>query len=155
VLRLELSAYVAFHFSSASGISVSVGKTCAADIRTLPQTLCGFAAGDLRGDADAGEDHERHSSSMRRSSYAVWWREGNGPRHVGKVEIARLHALLSGGNAKRVAVPFDDITAVEYQRGEVRIDRRAAATLSVGSLDAPGVLLELTNCLAAVIPLLQ
>jgi hypothetical protein len=92
---------------------------------------------------------------MRRSSYAVWWREGNGPRHVGKVEIARLHALLSGGNAKRVAVPFDDITAVEYQRGEVRIDRRAAATLCVGTLDAPGALLELTNCLASLTPLLQ
>jgi hypothetical protein len=39
-----------------------------------------------------------------------------------------------------VAVPFDDITAVEYRRGEVQIDRKAAAPLSVGSLDAPGVL---------------
>jgi hypothetical protein len=92
---------------------------------------------------------------MRRSSYAVWWREGNGPRHVGKVELARLHALLSGGNAERVAVPFDDITAVEYRRGEVRIDRRAAAPLSVGSLDAPGVLLELTSLLASLTPLPQ
>jgi hypothetical protein len=92
---------------------------------------------------------------MRRSSYAVWWREGNGPRHVGKVEIARLHALLSGGNARRVAVPLDDITAVEYQGGEVRIDRRAAATLFVGSLDAPGALLELTHRLASLTPLLQ
>jgi len=92
---------------------------------------------------------------MRRSSYAVWWREGNGPRHVGKVEIARLHALLSGGNAKRVAVPFDDITAVEYQRGEVRIDRRGATTLFVGSLDAPGALLELTHRLASLTPLPQ
>src|SRR6187200_495961 len=115
VLRLELSACLVFHVSSGSGVSVSVGKTVASDIRTLPQTLCGFSAGDLRGDADARDDQERHSSSMRRSSYAVWWREGNGPRNVGKVEIARLHALLSGGNAKRVAVPFDDITAVEYQ----------------------------------------
>ena len=92
---------------------------------------------------------------MRRGSYAIWWCEDNGPRHVGKFEIARLHALLSGGNAKRVAVPFDDITAVEYQRGEVRIDRRGGATLSVGSLDAPGVLLELTNRLTALTPLLQ
>jgi hypothetical protein len=54
-----------------------------------------------------------------------------------------------------VAVPFDDITAVEYQRGEVRIDRRAAATLFVGSLDAPGALLELTHRLATLTPLLQ
>jgi hypothetical protein len=87
---------------------------------------------------------------MRRSSYAVWWNEGNGPRHVGKFEIARLHALLSANGSKRLAVPLDDITAVEYRRGEVRVERRAATPLRIGSLDAPGVLLELTNRLASL-----
>jgi hypothetical protein len=85
---------------------------------------------------------------MRRSSYAVWWHEGNGPRHVGKVEIGRLHALLSGNGSRRLAVPLDDITAVEHGRGEVRIDRRAAAPVHIGSLDAPGALRELSNRLA-------
>ncbi len=86
---------------------------------------------------------------MHRSSYAVWWREGNGQRNVGKVELARLHALLSGNGSRRLAVPLDDITGVEYRHGELRIDRRAATPLWIGSLDAPGALLELTNWLAA------
>jgi hypothetical protein len=84
---------------------------------------------------------------MRRSSYAVWWTEGDGPRHVGKFEIARLHALLSGSRSKRLAVPLDDITCVEYGRGEVHIDRRGATPLRIGSLDAPGALLELAQSL--------
>lgn len=86
---------------------------------------------------------------MRRSSYAVWWNEGNGPRYVGKLEIARLHALLSGNGSKRLAVPLDDITTVEYRRGEVRIDRTGAAPLRIGSLDAPGALLELAHSLGS------
>lgn len=88
---------------------------------------------------------------MRRSSYAVWWNEGNGPRQVGKFEIARLHALLSANGSTNLAVPLDDITGVEYRRGEVRIDRRGATALRIGSLDAPGVLLELTNRLASLV----
>jgi hypothetical protein len=86
---------------------------------------------------------------MRRSSYAVWWNEGNGPRYVGKLEIARLHALLCGNGSKRLAVPLDDITAVEYRRGQVRVDRIGAASLRIGSLDAPGALLELAQSLGS------
>ena len=84
---------------------------------------------------------------MRRSSYAVWWDEGHGPRQVGKFEIARLHALLSGNGVKRLAVPLDDITGVEYRRGEVRVDRRGTTALRIGSLDAPGTLRELAHSL--------
>jgi hypothetical protein len=84
---------------------------------------------------------------MRRSSYAVWWNEGDGPKHVGKLEIARLHALLSGNRSKRLAIALDDITAVEYRRGEVHIDRKGATRLRIGSLDAPGTLLELAHSL--------
>jgi len=86
---------------------------------------------------------------MRRSSYAVWWNEGNGPRHVGKLEIARLHALLSGNGSGRLAVALDDITAVEYGRGQVRVDRKSATSLRIGSLDAPGALLELAHSLSS------
>jgi hypothetical protein len=86
---------------------------------------------------------------MRRRSYAVWWSEGNGPRSVGKIEIARLHALLSGNGSKRLAVPLDTISAVEYRRGEVRVDRRGAQPLLIGSLDAPGALLELVHTLSS------
>jgi hypothetical protein len=79
---------------------------------------------------------------MRRGSYAVWWKEGDGPRHVGKLEVARLHALLSGSGSRRVAVPLDQITAVEWQRGEVLVTRKGAPVLQIGSLDAPGALRE-------------
>ena len=82
---------------------------------------------------------------MRRGSYAVWWKEGDGPRHVGKLEVARLHALLSGSGSRRVAVPLDQITAVEWQRGEVLVSRKAAPILQIGSLDAPGALREVAN----------
>jgi hypothetical protein len=84
---------------------------------------------------------------MRRRSYAIWWNEGNGPKHVGKLEITRPHALLSGTGSTRLAVALDDITGVEYRRGEVLIDRRGATTLRIGSLDAPGTLLELAHSL--------
>jgi hypothetical protein len=82
---------------------------------------------------------------MRRSSYAVWWNEGNGPRHVGKLEIARLHAFLSGNGSGRVAVPLDQITSVESARGEVLVGRKDGTVLRIGSLDAPGALRELAS----------
>ena len=92
---------------------------------------------------------------MRRGSYAVWWKEGDGPRHVGKLEVARLHALLSGGCSRRVAVPLDQITAVEWQRGEVLVTRKGAPALQIGSLDAPGALREVANCLVPSVSSVQ
>ena len=32
---------------------------------------------------------------MRRRSYAVWWNEGDGARHAGKLELGPLHASLA------------------------------------------------------------
>jgi hypothetical protein len=86
---------------------------------------------------------------MRRASYAVWWNDGDGPRHVGKLVVAPLHALLSGNGSGRLAVPLDDIAAVEYCRGEIQIARRGQATLRIGSLDAPGALLEVAHTLSS------
>jgi len=86
---------------------------------------------------------------MRRTSYAVWWREGDGPRHVGKLEVARLHALFSGKESRRLAVRLDEIRSVEYGRDEVRIERRMQSTVRIGNLDAPGALRELANVLAS------
>ena len=86
---------------------------------------------------------------MRRSTYAVWWQEDKGPRHAGKLELGTLHLLLSGNGAGRVAVPLDEIVEVEYHRGELSIERREGGVLHIGNLDGPGVLLELTDALAA------
>ena len=84
---------------------------------------------------------------MRRSSYAIWWKEAGSPRRVGKIEIAPLHALFSGSESRRLAVALDDITHVEYRRGEVHLERRGAAKVRIGSLDAPGALFELAQSL--------
>jgi hypothetical protein len=84
---------------------------------------------------------------MRRRSYAIWWNEGDGPKHVGKLEIARPHAFLSGNGSTRMAFPLAEITGVEYRRGEVRVERKGTTTLRIGSLDAPGTLLELAHSL--------
>jgi hypothetical protein len=86
---------------------------------------------------------------MRRSTYAVWWQEDTGPRHAGKLELGSLHLLLSGNGSGRVAVPLDEIVEVEYHRGELSIERREGGVLHIGNLDGPGVLLELTDALAA------
>jgi hypothetical protein len=85
---------------------------------------------------------------MRRRSYAIWWNEGGGPRHAGKLELGILHVLLSGNGGGRVALPFDEVTAVGYAAGELTLRRRQGAPIRIGSLDAPGVLLELTDMLA-------
>jgi hypothetical protein len=86
---------------------------------------------------------------MRITSYAVWWKEGDGPRFVGKLEVARLHANLSGKGNGRLSVPLDQIRSVEYGRNEVRIERKRKTTLRIGSLDASGALRELANLLAS------
>jgi hypothetical protein len=86
---------------------------------------------------------------MRKSTYAVWWQEAEGPRHAGKLELGTLHMLLSGNGSGRVAVPLDEIVSVDYSRGELRIERRTESDLRIGNLDGPGVLLELSDALAA------
>ena len=92
---------------------------------------------------------ERTLGYMRRRSYAVWWKEEDGPRHVGKLEVALFHALLSGKGSKRLAVPLDAITTVECRPGEVRLNRRNEGFLRIGRLDAPGTLRELAHVLGA------
>jgi hypothetical protein len=82
---------------------------------------------------------------MRRRTYAVWWDDGEGSRHAGKLELGPLHVLLSGNGAGRVALPLDDIASVDYSRGELRVRSRNGRTIQIGSLDAPGALLEVSE----------
>jgi hypothetical protein len=86
---------------------------------------------------------------MSRTSYAVWWQEGDAPRHAGKLLLGGLHLLLSGNGSGRLAVALDDIVAIEYRRGELEIERRRGPIIHIGNLDGPGVLLELSYALAA------
>ena len=86
---------------------------------------------------------------MRQKSYAVWWQEDEGPRHAGKLQLGSLHLLLSGNGSGRVAIPLAEIVSVDYRRGELQIERRRDGRLLIGNLDGPGVLLELSDALAA------
>jgi hypothetical protein len=85
---------------------------------------------------------------MRRTSYAVWWEEGTGPRHAGKLQLGSLHLLLTN-RASGLAVPVDEIVSVDYRRGELHIGRRSGDEVRIGNLDGPGALLELGEALAA------
>jgi len=86
---------------------------------------------------------------MHKTTYAVWWQEEEGPRHAGKLQLGSLHLLLSGNGSGRVAVPLDEIVEVEYRHGELHIECRQGSDLRIGNLDGPGVLLELSDALAA------
>jgi hypothetical protein len=85
---------------------------------------------------------------MSRRSYAIWWNEGNGPRHAGKLELGGLHMLLSGNGAGRLAVPLEEITAADYASGELAIRRREGPPIRIGSLDALGALRDVADALA-------
>jgi hypothetical protein len=86
---------------------------------------------------------------MSQKTYAVWWKEPDGALHAGKLQLGPLHLLLSGNGSGRVAVPLDQIVSVDYRRGELHIERRSGPDLRIGNLDGPGVLLELSDALAA------
>lgn len=83
---------------------------------------------------------------MPKRSYAIWWHEGDGPKHAGKLELARMHILLSGSS--NLAVPLDEIMSVGYATGELMIRRLGGSSLRIGSLDAAGALREVTDALA-------
>ncbi len=87
---------------------------------------------------------------MRRT-YAVWWNVGDGPRHAGRLELGRLHALISGNGTGKLAVPLDEITAIQYAGDEVVVHRKDDAKLRIGSLDAPGALYEFASGLATLV----
>jgi hypothetical protein len=87
--------------------------------------------------------------AMRGRSYAVWWTEGDGRRQAGKLELSPGHALLAGARGSRLAVPLDEIASVDYVLGRLRLSRRCGAPIDIGSLDAPGALLELADALRA------
>ena len=72
-----------------------------------------------------------------------------GKADAGKVELSPFHALLAGSSGGRLVVPLDDIAGVDYLLGRLRFSRRHGAPICIGSLDAPGALLELADALRA------
>jgi hypothetical protein len=86
---------------------------------------------------------------MSRRSYAVWWREDDGRRHAGRLDLGRLHVLLAGNGNGSLAVPLEEIERVEYARGQIALHVQDGSTLRVGTLDAPGALRECAAELAS------
>jgi hypothetical protein len=82
-------------------------------------------------------------------TYAVWWQEGDEPRRAGKLQVGSLHLLLTSNGSGRLALPLDQIVSVDYRRGELEIEVRRRSNVRIGNLDGPGVLLELSEALAA------
>jgi hypothetical protein len=92
---------------------------------------------------------------MNRRGYAVWWDEGDGDRHAGRLDLGWLHALFSGNGNGGLAVPLEEITAIECSRGQVLIHRRDQESVRVGNLDAPGALREFAGRLAVRVAVLD
>jgi len=129
-------------------VVLSVGAAQGQAIRARTQPACGFSALLLRLGADAVGGLDPDPSNMNRRTYAVWWQEGERPRHAGKLELGPLHLLLAGNGAGRLAVPLDEIVSVDYRRSELLVVRRRGDPVRIGNLDGPGVLLELSDALA-------
>ena len=85
-------------------------------------------------------------------SYAIYWSEGEvGPRYAGRLELSDSTLELSGSALGRRlidSISFDDIASVWLSAGNLRVSRRNGAVLDVGSVDGPGSLRELGDCLA-------
>ena len=84
---------------------------------------------------------------MVRTTYAIWWREGDGPRRAGKLTLGPFSAVLSGNGKGSLAVPFGEIVSAEYSQGELILTRRDGSVVRIGNLDGAGALLELADAL--------
>jgi hypothetical protein len=85
------------------------------------------------------------------ASYAVYWSEGAGPRHVGRLELTDSAAELYGmavGRRCLESVPYGDIDSVRHDTATLRVGRRRDTELDIGSVDGPGALRELADLLA-------
>jgi hypothetical protein len=97
----------------------------------------------------------RPSESPRGPSYAVAWREGDGPAQAGKLELDLARLRLEGGRSKkRVCVKtvlYDTLSAVRPARPEERraghpalvLERSGSEPLWISSMDGPGASGEL------------
>jgi hypothetical protein len=108
---------------------------------------CGFPAAGLRLAPNAAPLPLPHPALMKRRSYAIWWKQGDGPRFAGKLELGDFYLLFSGNGSKRIVVPLDQIVTVEYTHGQLTIHCRLGDPIEIGNLDGPGALLELADSL--------
>jgi hypothetical protein len=76
---------------------------------------------------------------MEKRTYAIWWRDRDGARRAGRLELDSSSGFVSGRGGERI--PLDNVQSVEYAHGEIAL-HFPGETLRLGSLDAPGALRE-------------
>jgi hypothetical protein len=92
-----------------------------------------------------------------RSSYAIVWREGDGPPQPGSLELLpRTLRLESGsnGHSQTVELPYDDLDTITLEHGNgsgshVAVGRLSGPPIIVTAFAQPGLLAELADRLAS------
>jgi hypothetical protein len=97
-------------------------------------------------------------------SYAVVWREGDGPLRVGKLELGPASVSLRGsspdGTLERRAISYADVADVRVARDPaeqingrpvVVVRQPNSPQLSIGTLEGAGVVAELADALAELV----
>lgn len=94
-------------------------------------------------------------------SYAVVWRDGSGPVHLGRLELGaaalRLQGSRDGGSLARRQIPYGDVEGVRIGRSKadrldggpsVILDRRAGLPVTIGAVNGLGSVFALGGVLA-------
>jgi hypothetical protein len=77
----------------------------------------------------------------------MFWSVGDGPRRAGRVEVGAdaVDFTATSPDAEVAHVAFRDLARILLESGVLRLQRRGAPDLRVGSLDAPGALRALAE----------
>jgi hypothetical protein len=94
------------------------------------------------------------------TSYAVIWRENDGPLFAGRLEVSEEQLRLDGtsrhGQSSRQTIPLGELGDVGVGRApddrlagraSIKLERRHGGRLRLGSLDGRGALVELVDLL--------
>jgi hypothetical protein len=87
------------------------------------------------------------------STYAVSWDRADGTRCAGRLDMDSRALVLRGASHDcevSEAIPFREIDDVRVETGRLHVSRRNGQSLSIGSLDAPGILRELAERLTVL-----
>jgi hypothetical protein len=143
------------------GISLRRGDSSAIRVRADSYSVVpgkgGYTYGDpasfLRVSPDVSTRAPADDARMSRPSYAVTWREDDGPRYAGKLEFAperlRLQGRAAADDQSRRTISYSEVVGIAVVRANehrvlaVALDCRRA--LRIDSLGGPGSLTELVG----------
>ena len=92
---------------------------------------------------------------MSEPTYAVFWNETGGPRYAGRIQVGpsyvELAGTAAGGRRSLARILFAELASSRYERGRLRLERRAGRAVEIGSVDRPGALREVAHRLRAAL----